>query len=164
MTYQNIILNKIKTLVELKKIRASFIPTAEVVVFTNGCFDLLHTGHIHTLSAAKALGTKLIVGINADSSIKRLKGTQRPIQNQNERMLIVAALSFVDYVVLFEEDTPINLIENLKPNHLVKGGDYAIASIVGADFVLKNGGQVHCIPFLEGFSTTQTIQKMNNLA
>lgn len=151
---------KIFTLETLKKQIEYLKQAGEKIVFTNGCFDIIHSGHIHTLSEAKALGTKLIVAINSDASVKRLKGEKRPILSENERALIIAALSFVDFVVLFEEDTPFNLIKNLQPNVLVKGGDYKINEIVGADIVLENGGSVEMIPFLTGFSTTNTIEKI----
>jgi len=151
---------KIFSLAELIKIISLEKNNKEIIVFTNGCFDIVHPGHIHTLVEAKALGTKLIVAVNSDASVKRLKGEKRPIQNENERALILASFSFVDYVVLFEEDTPLNLIENLKPNILVKGGDYKINEIVGADIVIENGGKVEMIPFLTGFSTTNTIEKI----
>ncbi|MGB0886433.1 MAG: D-glycero-beta-D-manno-heptose 1-phosphate adenylyltransferase, partial [Chitinophagales bacterium] len=148
---------KIQSLEALSDIVKGLKQKGETIVFTNGCFDIVHPGHIHTLSEAKDLGTKLIVGINSDSSVKKLKGDTRPIQNEDQRALTIAAFSFVDYVVLFENETPIKLIETLIPNILVKGGDYKIDEIVGADIVLKNGGKVEMIPFLKGFSTTNTI-------
>ena len=151
---------KILDIEVLKKHIASLKVKGETIVFTNGCFDIIHSGHIHTLSEAKALGTKLIVGINSDASVKRLKGEKRPVLSEDERALIVAALSFVDFVILFEEDTPFNLIKNITPTILVKGGDYKIEEIVGADIVLNNGGSVEMIPFLSGFSTTNTIEKI----
>ena len=151
---------KILDLQVLKKHIAGLKVKGEKIVFTNGCFDIIHSGHIHTLSEAKALGTKLIVGINSDASVKRLKGEKRPVLSEDERALIVAALSFVDFVILFEEDTPFNLIKNITPTILVKGGDYKIEEIVGADIVLNNGGSVEMIPFLTGFSTTNTIEKI----
>lgn len=157
MSIEQIQNRKIKSLEELLKSVAAFRVTGETIVFTNGCFDIVHSGHIHTLSEAKALGTKLIVGINSDASVKRLKGEKRPIQNETERALIIASFSFVDYVVVFEEDTPLKLIESIIPDILVKGGDYNLDQIVGADIVLKNGGKVEMIPFLKGFSTTDTI-------
>lgn len=152
---------KIKSLNELNILVKDLKQKGEIVVFTNGCFDIVHPGHIHTLSEAKDLGTKLIVGINSDTSVKQLKGEKRPIQKEDQRALTLAAFSFVDYVVLFEEETPIKLIETLVPNVLVKGGDYKIEEIVGADVVIKNGGKVEMIPFLEGFSTTNTIDKIS---
>ncbi len=160
MNIEQIRANKILSVAALVKKVASFRITGETVVFTNGCFDMIHSGHIHTLSEAKLKGSKLIVGINSDVSVKRLKGAKRPIQNENERALIIASLSFVDYVVLFEEDTPFNVIKTLNPNILVKGGDYRITEIVGADIVIENGGKVEMIPFLKGNSTTNTIQKI----
>ena len=154
---------KIQSLEALSDIVKGLKQKGETIVFTNGCFDIIHPGHIHTLSEAKDLGTKLIVGINSDSSVKKLKGDTRPIQNEDQRALTITAFSFVDYVVLFKDETPIKLIETLIPNILVKGGDYKIDEIVGADIVLKNGGKVEMIPFLKGFSTTNTIGKISSL-
>lgn len=133
------------------------------IVFTNGCFDILHIGHIHTLSEAKKLGDKLIVGLNTDASVKRLKGAQRPINQENNRAILLAALQVVDAIVLFEEDTPLKLIELISPDFLVKGGDWQPNQIVGADFVIKNGGKVKSIPFVEGYSTTSTLQQILDL-
>lgn len=130
------------------------------VVFTNGCFDVLHRGHVTYLAQARDLGDCLVVGLNTDASVKRLKGESRPINNENDRAFVLAALSSIDYIVLFEEDTPKNLIEQIKPDILVKGGDYQIDNIVGADFVLKNGGQVLTIPFVDGYSSTKIIQAL----
>ena len=125
------------------------------VVFTNGCFDLLHLGHIDYLSRAKNLGGMLIVAVNSDDSVKRLdKGLNRPIQDQDSRAGIIAALHSVDAVVVFSEDTPMELLEELKPDVLVKGGDYSRETVVGADLVEENGGRVEIIPFLEGHSTS----------
>lgn len=130
------------------------------IIFTNGCFDLLHLGHLHTLAESKKLGDILIVGLNSDESVKRLKGENRPIQNQQTRSTILANLLLVNAVVIFEEDTPLNLIQQIMPNVLVKGGDYQIENIVGSDLVIKNGGIVKTIPLLKGFSSTNSIQKM----
>lgn len=130
------------------------------VVFTNGCFDVLHRGHVTYLAQARDLGDCLVVGLNTDASVKRLKGESRPINCDNDRAFVLAALSSIDYIVLFEEDTPKNLIEQIKPDILVKGGDYQIDNIVGADFVLKNGGQVLTIPFVDGYSSTKIIQAL----
>lgn len=132
----------------------------EKVVFTNGCFDLLHPGHIKTLTEASEFGDVLIVGLNADSSVKKLKGNQRPIMNQDARALLLASLHVVDAVVLFEEETPLQLIEKITPHILVKGGDYTIENIVGANWVLQHGGEVRTIPLLEGFSTTDIENRM----
>lgn len=130
------------------------------VVFTNGCFDILHRGHIEYLQAAADLGDILVVGLNSDASVKRLKGENRPINNQNDRAFALASLVFVDAVIIFDEDTPLELIQRVKPNVLVKGGDYSIGNIVGADFVKNIGGEVQVIPFVDGYSTTQIIEKM----
>lgn len=130
------------------------------IVFTNGCFDVLHFGHVHYLLEAKKLGDILVVGLNSDDSVRRLKGPSRPINGEKERAFVLAALSFVDYVVLFEEDTPGNLIKAVRPDVLVKGGDYALDQIVGADFVRENGGTVTTIPFVEGFSSSQIIEQL----
>jgi D-beta-D-heptose 7-phosphate kinase/D-beta-D-heptose 1-phosphate adenosyltransferase len=132
------------------------------IVFTNGCFDVLHYGHVRYLLEAKALGDLLVVGLNSDDSVRRLKGESRPINGEKERAFVLSALEFVDYVVVFAEDTPKELIEVVKPNVLVKGGDYQIENIVGADFVMQNGGTVTTIPFVEGYSSTQIIEKLNH--
>jgi rfaE bifunctional protein nucleotidyltransferase chain/domain len=133
------------------------------VVFTNGCFDLLHRGHLHSLSEAKALGDVLVVGLNTDASVKRLKGPTRPIQDETTRSEILANLILVDAVILFDEDTPLNLIQALTPNVLAKGGDYQPETIVGYDWVTQHGGQVAIIPLLDGHSTTGTVRRMGQL-
>lgn len=130
------------------------------IVFTNGVFDILHEGHIASLSEAATYGHILIVGLNADASVKRLKGESRPVNHEGSRALLMASLVMVDAVILFEEDTPLNLITNILPDVLIKGGDYTIDQIVGAKEVLANGGQVKIAPTLEGFSTTGIIEKM----
>lgn len=130
------------------------------LVFTNGCFDILHIGHIDYLRKASQLGSKLMVGINSDASVKRLKGASRPINNERQRSEVIAALEFVDYVVIFEEDTPYRLIKAVIPDILVKGGDYMIEDIVGRDIVVQNGGKVVTIPLVEGISTTGMIKKI----
>jgi D-glycero-beta-D-manno-heptose 1-phosphate adenylyltransferase len=124
------------------------------IVFTNGCFDLLHRGHIEYLSQAKDKGQILVIGLNTDASIKRLKGDSRPVQDEMSRALILASLRFVDAVVLFDEDTPLELIKVVQPDILAKGGDYTEETIVGADFVKANGGEVVVIPLVEGYSTS----------
>ncbi len=131
------------------------------VVFTNGCFDILHRGHVEYLAQARNLGDCLVIGLNTDSSVRRLKGNSRPINQENDRALLLSALQFVNYVILFEEDTPYNLICNVMPDILVKGSDYQVNQIVGADVVLQNGGSVQTIDFIDGYSSTQTIQKMS---
>lgn len=136
--------------------------SAETIVFTNGCFDILHKGHIYLLNAAKSFGTKLVVGLNTDASVKILKGNTRPIKDEETRALILASLSFVDFVILFAEETPEKLIETIHPKVLVKGGDYKINEIVGADFVINHGGQVKIIPFLKGHSSSKLIKKKNS--
>jgi D-beta-D-heptose 7-phosphate kinase/D-beta-D-heptose 1-phosphate adenosyltransferase len=129
------------------------------IVFTNGCFDILHPGHIHVLSSAKAEGTRLVVGLNSDDSVGRLKGESRPINGQDDRALMLAALHAVDAVIYFEEDTPLELIEEIKPDVLVKGGDYKEDEVVGADVVKGLGGKVVIIDFLDGYSTTSLLEK-----
>ena len=131
------------------------------IVFTNGCFDVLHFGHVHYLLQAKELGDILVVGLNSDDSVRRLKGPSRPINGEKERAFVLAALACVDYVVVFEEDTPKKLIETVRPDVLVKGGDYVLDQIVGADFVTRNGGSVTTLPFVEGFSSTRIIEQLN---
>lgn len=131
------------------------------IVFTNGVFDLLHIGHITYLAKAAAEGDKLIIGLNSDNSVKRIKGPDRPINNEKSRAIILAALFFVDMVVIFEEDTPLNLIEYLLPNILIKGADYKIKNIVGANEVIKNGGEVKTIDFVDGYSSTAIIKKIS---
>jgi D-beta-D-heptose 7-phosphate kinase/D-beta-D-heptose 1-phosphate adenosyltransferase len=133
------------------------------IVFTNGCFDVLHFGHVHYLLQAKKLGDILVIGLNSDDSVRRLKGPTRPVNGEKERAFVLAALACVDYVVLFGEDTPKELIETVRPDVLVKGGDYDITTIVGADFVQRNGGAVTTIPFVEGFSSTRIIEQLNSL-
>ena len=135
---------------------------SQKIVFTNGCFDVLHFGHVQYLLEARKLGDLLVVGLNSDASVRRLKGESRPINGENERAFVLAALEFVDYVVVFEEDTPKKLIETVRPDVLVKGGDYQIENIVGADFVMQNGGTVTTIPFVEGFSSTRIIEQLNH--
>ncbi len=132
------------------------------IVFTNGCFDILHLGHIHYLYKASNLGGKLIVGVNTDKSVQQIKGKNRPINNESSRANILASLAFVDAVVLFNEDTPKELIKLIKPNILVKGADYKITDIVGSDFVISNGGRVATIPFLKGYSTSQIINSIKH--
>lgn len=131
------------------------------VVFTNGCFDILHLGHVDYLEMAASTGDKLIVAVNTDDSVSKLKGPTRPINDEHARVRLIAALEFVDAVILFAEETPINLIEQLLPDVLVKGSDYNISNIVGADIVMENGGKVETIDLVEGYSTTNIINKIN---
>ncbi len=130
------------------------------VVFTNGCFDILHLGHLELLQGAADLGEILIVGLNSDSSIKKIKGINRPINNEKTRTELLASLFYVDFVVTFEEETPINLIQTIVPNVLLKGGDYKKSEIVGANFVEENGGKVVVFPLKKGLSTTNVIDKI----
>ena len=132
------------------------------IVFTNGCFDLLHLGHVDYLAKAKDLGDRLIIGVNTDSSVKRLKGEKRPLQDENSRLHILAALHSVDAVVLFDQDTPYELIKKIQPDILVKGADYKIENIVGYDIVTSRGGSVKTIEFIEGYSTTKIEQRILN--
>lgn len=127
------------------------------MVFTNGCFDLLHTGHIHVLTEASKLGDALVVGLNSDASVQRLKGDGRPADTLSARITNLAALSSVDYIIVYEQDTPTTLIEQIMPDILVKGGDYRLEQIVGREIVESYGGSVRTVPFLEGYSTTHTI-------
>jgi rfaE bifunctional protein nucleotidyltransferase chain/domain len=130
------------------------------IVFTNGCFDIIHYGHIDYLARAASLGGKLIIGLNTDTSVSKLKGPNRPIQDQQSRALILAAMQFVDAVILFDEETPQELISFLIPDILVKGSDYRIDQIVGADVVLNNGGKVETMDFVAGYSTSNIIEKI----
>jgi D-beta-D-heptose 7-phosphate kinase/D-beta-D-heptose 1-phosphate adenosyltransferase len=151
---------KIMTLDQAKAMMASWKITGKKISFTNGCFDILHPGHLFSIGQAAKEADYLIVGLNSDASIKRLKGTDRPINNTASRALVLANLVLVDAVVVFEEDTPYELITQLLPDVLVKGGDYTIDSIVGAKEVIANGGQVIINPIVEGFSTTNIIEKI----
>lgn len=130
------------------------------LVFTNGCFDILHIGHVRYLQEARSCGDFLIVGVNTDRSVRELKGPERPLQNEEDRAQILAALEAVDGTVLFDDETPIKLIEAIRPDVLVKGGDWAIDQIVGSDFVLKNGGEVKSLQFVAGRSTTNVVEKI----
>ena len=134
----------------------------KTIAFTNGCFDILHAGHIYSLSQAASFADVLIVGLNSDASTKKLKGDNRPINNEQNRALILASLVMVDAVVLFDEDTPHELIRSILPDVLVKGGDYTVEQIAGAKEVIANGGEVKIVPILEGFSTTNIIEKMKS--
>lgn len=132
----------------------------EKIVFTNGCFDILHFGHIHYLAEASDLGDRLVIGLNSAASVKRLKGEHRPINDEATRQHLLAALEFVDAVVIFEEDTPLELIRIILPDVIVKGGDWKPEQIVGSDIVLANGGEVKSLAFKEGYSTTSIEEKI----
>lgn len=129
-------------------------------VFTNGCFDIIHEGHVSYLNDAKKLGDRLVIGLNSDASVKRLKGNLRPINDEQARKYILENLKSVDEVIIFEEDTPLELIMRIKPDVLVKGGDWPVEQIVGHEFVLSRGGQVKSLPFVNGRSTTSIIEKI----
>ncbi|WP_345230259.1 D-glycero-beta-D-manno-heptose 1-phosphate adenylyltransferase [Olivibacter ginsenosidimutans] len=139
---------------------AEWQQAGEKVVFTNGCFDLLHPGHLNYLLEAAALGQKLVIGLNSDASVKRLKGQNRPINDEMTRASFLACLYFIDAISIFEEDTPLELIKAIKPNILVKGGDYTVNTIVGANEVLARGGTVKTLAFVPGYSTTNLIKKI----
>lgn len=151
---------KIFTLPQLKAQIASWKVMNKTVAFTNGCFDILHEGHIFSLSQAAQEADFLIVAVNSDASTKRLKGNERPINNQKSRSLLLASLLIVDAVIIFEEDTPLETIKTLMPDVLVKGGDYTLEQIVGAKEVIANGGRVVINPIIQGFSTTGIIEKI----
>jgi rfaE bifunctional protein nucleotidyltransferase chain/domain len=151
-------MKSIRTLREMKEIRQQLKDQNKKVVFTNGCFDLIHAGHIDYLSKAKALGDVMVVGLNTDASVKRIKGNKRPILNESERSFIISNIKPVDYVVLFDEDTPKLLIEELLPDILVKGADWEIENIVGKDVVIANGGEVKTILFVNDQSTSNIIK------
>ncbi len=133
------------------------------IVFTNGCFDLVHLGHLDYLEKARGKGDVLVIGLNSDQSIRRLKGASRPVMDENSRARLLAALEFVDYVVLFDEDTPLELIRDILPDVLVKGDDYQVSNIVGADVVMSNGGKVETVELVKGYSSTAIIEKIKNL-
>jgi D-beta-D-heptose 7-phosphate kinase/D-beta-D-heptose 1-phosphate adenosyltransferase len=160
MKRSDLIPQKIFNLADLQRTVAAWRINGHTIAFTNGCFDLLHEGHIWSLSQAAAAADKLIVAVNADASVKRLKGQHRPVNNQHSRALILASLAIVDAVIIFEEDTPLSLITALLPDVLVKGGDYTVDTIVGAKEVMAAGGEVKIVPVLAGFSTTEIIRKM----
>ena len=162
MSHLEKINDKIISLEALKLRVENWKSSSEKVVFTNGCFDILHRGHIDVLAKTADLGDKLIIGLNSDSSIKKLKEDNRPIVDEKSRALLLAAFSFVDAIVLFSEQTPFNLIADIKPDILAKGGDYKIEEIVGYKVVQQNGGEVITIPLTEGFSSTNIIDKIQN--
>ena len=152
--------DKIKTVDQIAAIAAEAKKNGRSVVFTNGCFDLLHRGHVHILRQAKAAGDILIVGMNSDRSVKSIKGSPRPILPESDRVELIAAMEMVDYIVLFDEPDPYQLIAAIKPHVLAKGGDWSADKIVGSDIVERNGGRVAVIPYLKGFSTTEIIERI----
>jgi len=157
-----IIKEKITTLEEVVRRVSQWRVKGKTIAFTNGVFDIIHAGHILSLSSAAAEGDMLIVGLNSDASVKRLKGENRPVNDENSRATVLASLLMVDAVVIFEEDTPFNLIKAIMPDALVKGGDYKVEDIAGSKEVIEAGGRVVINPILEGFSTTGIIRKLNN--
>lgn len=154
---------KIVNLSELQKILLSLRNEGKKIVFTNGCFDILHPGHVTYLEKAKKLGDILVLGLNSDKSIKRIKGEKRPILNQEERATILSYLEMLDYICIFEDDTPYELIKLVKPDLLVKGGDWSVENIVGKDIVEAYGGKVVNIPYIQGKSTSGIIERILNL-
>lgn len=160
INFEQILLDKVHDVNSLKLRMQSWRGEGGKVVFTNGVFDLLHIGHLTYLSKAAGLGDKLIIGINADASVKRIKGEDRPVNDQNSRAALLASLFFVDAVIVFNEDDPLNLINSLMPDILVKGADYSIDGIVGAKEVIANGGEVRTIDFVNGYSSTSIIEKI----
>lgn len=152
--------DKIMLLPKMYNRRNSWGPYNQPTVFTNGVFDIIHPGHLTYLAEARSLGDRLIVGVNSDASVKRLKGINRPIMSQEARAQLLASLFFVDGVVIFDEDTPLNLITKLKPDILVKGGDYTEETIVGAPEVRAYGGDVRVLPFIDGYSSTSIIDRI----
>ncbi|MDB5192537.1 MAG: rfaE2 [Segetibacter sp.] len=163
MRKADLIPNKIFTLPQLLKEVKKLRFLEKSIVFTNGCFDILHVGHIASLSQAASEGDYLIVGLNSDASVKRLKGPERPVNNEGSRALLMASLAIVDAVVLFEEDTPLAIVKAIMPDVMVKGGDYTIEQIEGAKEVTENGGKVVINPIVPGFSTTGIIEQIRKL-
>jgi rfaE bifunctional protein nucleotidyltransferase chain/domain len=163
MKKADIVGHKIYALPELQKQINRWRLFKKTIVFTNGCFDILHQGHLYALSQAASEADYLIVGVNSDESVRKLKGKDRPVNDEQSRALLLAALLMVDAVIIFEEDTPLNLINAILPEVLVKGGDYTIDQIVGAKEVIAHGGKVVVNPILPGFSTTALIEKIHSL-
>lgn len=158
MNYKNKIFDSLDTKC-LRKIQ-DWKKKNKKIVFTNGCFDIIHSGHIKYLFEAKKLGEKLIIGLNSDNSVRKLKGESRPVNSQESRAEVLAFMGDVDMVIVFDQDTPIELIKSILPDVLVKGGDWKINQIVGSDIVLNNNGLVKSLSFIEGFSTTSIIEKI----
>lgn len=156
----SLIKSKIYSLDKFLALRRVWKFQEEELVFTNGCFDILHLGHVEYLAKAAYLGKHMVVGLNTDASIKRIKGPSRPLQDEQTRQMVMASLHFVDAVVLFDDDTPYELIKAIVPDILVKGSDYKAESIIGYDIVIQNGGSVQTIDLTEGYSTTNVVNKM----
>ena len=155
-------LEKVLSLEDMLKQVEHLREKSQRMVFTNGCFDIIHPGHIHYLHSARQLGDVLIVGVNSDRSIKKLKGVLRPIMNQNERVLVLSAITSVDYITIFEEDTPLRLIGSILPDVLVKGADWDVREIVGKETVEASGGAVISLPYQKGLSSTAIVERILN--
>lgn len=155
--------NKLKTLDEIVNVVRELKGQNKKIVFTNGCFDILHAGHVQYLQEARDLGDILIVGLNSDSSVNRLKGDNRPINNEQDRVIVLSALTSVSYVLIFQEDTPYNIIKKIKPDMLVKGGDWKTEDIVGSDIVGAYKGEVKNLSFIDGKSSTDIINKLKEI-
>jgi rfaE bifunctional protein nucleotidyltransferase chain/domain len=154
--------DKIFTLPQLQQQLQVWRSQGQKIVFTNGCFDLLHLGHVDYLEKSRQLGDKLVLGLNTDASISRIKGPNRPLQDEMSRARVMASLLFVDAVVLFDDDTPLELIKAVQPDILVKGDDYTIENIVGQEVVTARGGEVKTVPLVKGYSTTNIVKKIEN--
>jgi D-beta-D-heptose 7-phosphate kinase/D-beta-D-heptose 1-phosphate adenosyltransferase len=152
--------SKVKSSFALRNALASLKKRRKKIVFTNGCFDILHRGHVEYLARARRLGDALVVGINSDRSVRSIKGKGRPINKARDRAAVLSALAAVDYVTIFDEDTPAKLIAKLRPDVVAKGGDWKIKDIVGSDLVISYGGLVFSLPFVDGYSTTTLVRKM----
>ena len=160
MNKLDVIKSKIIDIDNIKPFLVNWKLKNQKIVFTNGCFDILHRGHVEYLAKAAGSGDVLVIGLNTDNSVRRIKGEFRPVQDEYARAILLASLSFVSVVILFDEDTPYELIEKIKPDVLVKGSDYKAEDIVGYDIVKTNGGEIVTIDFIEGYSTTSIIEKL----
>ncbi|TXK36394.1 D-glycero-beta-D-manno-heptose 1-phosphate adenylyltransferase [Pontibacter qinzhouensis] len=154
--------DKILTLPHLQDLLQTWRSQGQQIVFTNGCFDILHLGHVDYLEKARQLGDKMVLGLNTDASICRIKGPSRPLQDEMSRARVMASLLFIDAVVLFDENTPLKLIEAIQPDILVKGDDYTIENIVGHEIVMARGGAVKTVPLVKGYSTTNIVNKIED--
>jgi len=157
-------MGKIKSNFEIRKIARNLKRKGKKIVFTNGCFDILHFGHVKYLEKCKRLGDFLVIGLNSDSSVKKIKGKKRPVTGERERAVVLSSLEAVDFVTLFNETTPENLIKAIAPDVLAKGGDWKIKDIIGGNFVKKNGGRVVSIPFVKGYSSSHIINRIRNIS
>lgn len=155
-------MSKVKKLAEIRKIVTKLKKKKKKIVFTNGCFDILHYGHLKYLEKCKRLGDILVIGLNSDSSVRKIKGKHRPVIKQKQRAAILSALEFIDYITIFNETTPERLIKAITPNILAKGGDWKKENIVGGEYVKKAGGRVATIPFVKGYSTTTILKRIKN--